>query len=469
MSTSVAAAVAAELASIRVKGPVLQPGADGFAAAAKTQLKTPYLATQPALIFCPTCTQDVVAAVKAACRHGMELSVKGGGHSVVSAGLCNGLVIDLSGMRDIQVEPTEHVAMVEGGALMGDIDAATVPHGLAAALGQCPKVGLGSALSGGGYGFASRAFGSIAANILSAEMVTADGEVVQVDDTTPELLWAFRGAGAAFGVVTRIQLRLHDLAGYLGGIMIWPDDPTHTNFRAAATWMRDVGYQVADFGMQLGHRTAKDGSFVMGFIHHPGSRTALQQKHALLSSLRSVAQPLQDTTAEGPSSYMATQGFLESQKPPNRPAQYQHWTGGALMRNQVTPAWLNALVAEFDRRPPACAAADVLVMLDFLGGRIKEADGPIGFKNFDLACYHLTSWLDDSRTDELVASQRQWKTSMQAFLTLECYANMVSEDEESRVAVRVGGDANLMRLRALKASLDPNNVFRHHHFQGLVA
>ena len=177
----------------------------------------------PAIIaFCRQ-PEDVQAAVRAARRHGLPLSVRGGGHDWAGRALRDGgLVIDLTGMRDVAVDPQALVATVAGGARAKDVAAAAGAHGLVAAMGNCGTVGMAGLSLGGGYGPLSGTCGLAADNLLGAEIVLADGRRVTTGpDAEPDLLWALRGGGGNFGVVTSLRVRLHPARDMLAGSVIY--------------------------------------------------------------------------------------------------------------------------------------------------------------------------------------------------------------------------------------------------------
>ena len=194
---------------------------------------SPAVRRRPAIIaFCKG-PEDVQAAVRAARRHGLPLSVRGGGHDWAGRALRDdGLVIDLTGMRDVAVDPRALVATVAGGARVKDVAAAAGAHGLVAALGLCGTVGMAGLNLGGGYGPLSSAYGLAADNLLGAEIVLADGRRVTTGpDAEPDLFWALRGGGGNFGVVTSLRVRLHPAGDMLAGSFIY-------NFNEAGAVLR---------------------------------------------------------------------------------------------------------------------------------------------------------------------------------------------------------------------------------------
>jgi FAD/FMN-containing dehydrogenase len=202
------------------------------------------------IVFCRS-TTDVQAAVRVAIHHGMPLSVRGGGHHWAGIAICpDGLVIDLSGMRQVVVDPRSKVATVAGGARVKDVATAAGTHGLVAALGNCGTVGMAGLTLGGGYGPLNGLYGLATDNLLSAEVVLADGRRVTTGpDEEPELFWAIRGGGGNFGVVTSMRIKLHETRQMLAGSIVYPwseAEPVLRQYAAfAATMPDELGVPVA--------------------------------------------------------------------------------------------------------------------------------------------------------------------------------------------------------------------------------
>src|SRR6516165_11194107 len=187
---------------------------------------------EPALIVRPESPAEVRAAVLAARTHDLPLSVRGGGHDWAGRSLRHGgLVVDLAHMRHVVIDPVVRIATVQGGATAAEVIAAARPHGLVAATGNCGGVGMAGLTLGGGYGPLNGQFGLALDNLVSAEVVLADGRIVTADAThEPELFWALRGGGGNFGVVTSMVVRLHPVDQLIGGLIVFPWS------QAAAVW-----------------------------------------------------------------------------------------------------------------------------------------------------------------------------------------------------------------------------------------
>jgi hypothetical protein len=205
-----------------VRGMVLQPGDSGYEAA--TAVYNGMIHRHPALIARCADVVDVVVAVAFAREQELLLAVRGGGHSGAGLGTCDdGLVIDLSPMRDVRVDPEACTVRIGGGGTLGDIDHATQPFGLAAPIGINSTTGIGGLTLGGGLGHLTRRFGLTIDDLIEADMVLADGSFVTVNkDKHPDLYWAIRGGGGNFGVVTSFLLRLHPVPSVVAGPTLWP-------------------------------------------------------------------------------------------------------------------------------------------------------------------------------------------------------------------------------------------------------
>jgi FAD/FMN-containing dehydrogenase len=206
-------------------GPVLGPGDAGYDEARRVFL--PSVDRHPAVIVRPANTAEVAQVVSLARETGLELAVRGGGHSPAGHGTSEGgIVLDLGGLDTLEIDEDGAVAYAAGGLTSGEVTAAAAQHGLAAGFGDSPSVGIGGLTLGGGVGYLVRRYGLTIDHLLGAEIVTADGRVLEVDsDSEPDLFWAIRGGGGNFGVVTRFDYRLHPVDLVTGGMLALPATP----------------------------------------------------------------------------------------------------------------------------------------------------------------------------------------------------------------------------------------------------
>ena len=206
----------------QLRGTLVRPGDSDYDAA--RAVWNGMIDRRPAIIVRPADAADVIAAVNAARESGMPLAVRGGGHNAAGLSVCDdGIVIDLSSMKAVTVDPAARTARVEGGATWGDFDAATAPYGLATTGGLISSTGVGGLTLGGGLGWLMRAYGLASDNLLSVEVVTADGRLVTASEAqNSDLFWGLRGGGGNFGIATSFQFRLHPVDTVLAGMLVFP-------------------------------------------------------------------------------------------------------------------------------------------------------------------------------------------------------------------------------------------------------
>ena len=221
----------------QLKGGLILPTDSGYEAARRIYFWNPDTERRPVLVTRCAQADDVRYAVDFARRHGLEVAVRGGGHSLMGWGTSNGLIIDLGGMNRVTINPAKHTARIEGGALGGEVMRVAGSYGLAPVLGQCPGVGAAGVTLGGGLGWLSGLHGASCDNLLSASVVTADGQILAVDgEHNPDLFWALRGAGANFGVTTTFECRLYSLDQVTSGEIYYPV----RDARAVLTFFRNL-------------------------------------------------------------------------------------------------------------------------------------------------------------------------------------------------------------------------------------
>ena len=206
----------------RIKGRLMRAGDQGWNDA--VSIWNGMAARLPALVLQPTSAHDVAAAVSFARDHGLLLGIKGGGHNIAGTAIAEGgLTLDLSGMREVAVDPDAKVVHVGPGCLLGEVDEATQAHGLATVLGFVSETGVAGLTLGGGFGYLTRRFGWTVDNLAEVQVVGADGQLRTANrDQHPELFWALRGGGGNFGVVTRFSFHLHEVGPTItGGLIVW--------------------------------------------------------------------------------------------------------------------------------------------------------------------------------------------------------------------------------------------------------
>src|SRR5262245_26826210 len=236
----------AESLRARLTGDVLRPGQPGYDEA--RCVANGMIDRRPALVARCASTADVVAAVATAREHGLVVAVRCGGHSFSGLSTCDdGMLIDLGGLKSIAVDPPARTARAGGGVLWGEFDAATQAHGLHTPGGRVTTTGLGGFTTGGGYGWTSCKYGLACDNLISAEVVLADGSVVRAsEESRADLFWGIRGGGGNFGIVTEFEFRLHPLGPtVLAGLTMFPLDRAPGVLRRWRDWSDAVPDEVA--------------------------------------------------------------------------------------------------------------------------------------------------------------------------------------------------------------------------------
>jgi FAD/FMN-containing dehydrogenase len=416
---------------------------------------------RPALIARCAGTADVVEAVDLARERGLVVAVRCGGHSFSGLSTCDdGIVIDLGGLKSIAVDPEARTARVGGGVLWGELDAATQAHGLHTPGGRVTTTGVGGFTTGGGYGWTSSKYGLACDNLISAEVVLADGSVVRAsEDEHPDLFWGIRGGGGNFGVVTEFEFRLHPLGPIvLAGLAMLPIERAPEAMRA---W-RDYADAAPD--------ELSTACVVVIAPPEPFVPPELQGKPVLgLAVLYTgdpdegarVVQPLKDLGLAvdhiGPMPYAAFQSALDALAP---------WGAPFYARGEYIDELSDAAVDTF-----IAHAVDLLghghplsQMVVFRIGQAVAAvpDEATAFSHRDARyLFHpICTWSDPADGPALIEANRAFAAAMRAFGTGAPYLNFTAEPDRVRDGY---GDAKYARLVAVKDAYDPANLFRLNH------
>src|SRR6478672_4025618 len=299
-------------------GEMFLPADSGYEDACK--VFNSMITKRPRLVATCGSTEDVVAAVNLARENGLELAVRSGGHSVAGLSICDGgVLIDLAGMKQVDVDPDARIARTGGGVLWGEFDAATQEHALHTPGGRVTTTGVGGFTTGGGYGWTSSKHGLTCDNLVSAEVVLADGSVVNAsEDENEDLFWGIRGGGGNFGVVTRFDFRLHELGPIvLAGLALWPIERASEILRAWRDYVDGAPDELSTACVIL---TAPPEEFVP---EHMRGQPALGMAATYVGDSQEgapVVQPLKDLGPEvdliGPMPYTEFQAILDPSAPP---------------------------------------------------------------------------------------------------------------------------------------------------------
>ena len=452
-----AAPPALEELRTRLNGRLLRPGDAGFEEA--TRLWNGMIERTPAVAVQPLETGDVVAAVEFARAHGLPLGVRGGGHNIGGTALPEGgVTIDMSELREIEVDPDARTAMVEPGCLLQDVDRETQRHGLATPLGFLSEVGVAGLTLGGGLGYLTRRFGWTVDNLLEVEIVTADGSVRRAAaDENEDLFWAVRGAGANVGVVTSFKFRLHEVGPTVyGGLIAWPFERAAEIQRAYRAFTADAPRELAVWMNLL---RAPAAPFVPP--DWQGERVCvlmvcfsgeLDRVDEVMAPIRALGEPVFDLLAEQP--YTQLQSCLDATEPKG---DHYYW------RTHLLAELGDDLFATLRELAADCPMPRTQVGVLHVGGALNEPagdDGAVGNRDAVYVCGAIGMW---EPGEPLAGEFRAWIRAagerLAPFSTGGSYVNFQTADEgEARVRASYG--ANYDRLAEVKRRYDPGNLFR---------
>lgn len=403
---------------------------------------------KPALIARCAGAGDVVRAVRFASEHNLVVAVRGGGHNAAGLGMCDdGIVIDLSGMKDVQVDPALRVARAEGGVTWGKFDRATQAHGLATTGGAISMTGIAGLTLGGGLGWLMRSYGLACDNLLAVDMVTADGRTVRASAAeNQDLFWGVRGGGGNFGVVTTFEYQLHPVTTLLGGMIV------HPLARA-----REVLRFYRDFA-----RTAPDALTVFaGMMHSPEGvpivallaayNGPIEEGEQAIRPLREFGPPVADQI--GPIPYVALQSMLDA----GFPAGLQVYWRSEFLTN-VSDDAIDTAVSHFERVTSPISA----VLFEQFGGavaRVGRDDTAYDHRDADFNLVLVSRWEDPADADRHIAWNRELSEAMRAYTSGRVYVNYLGVGEGPERVRAAYGPEKYERLVALKKKYDPANLF----------
>jgi FAD/FMN-containing dehydrogenase len=442
-----------------IRGQVLLPGNDGYDRS--RTIWNAMVDKRPAVIVRPVDSADVAIAVVFGREHDLEIGVRCGGHSVVGLSVPDGgLMIDLSSMSAVRVDPEGRRAYVAGGALLGDLDRAAQAHGLATTAGNVSHTGVGGLTLGGGMGWLARQFGMACDNVMSAEVVMADGSVLRASaQQEPDLYWAIRGGGGNFGIVTEFEFALHPVAGTVLTVDFFyePDDAASV----LRVWREQAAAapRQATFGAWVGN--APDWPFLDRRYHGTLLANAgfvwvgdIEEGRRLIEPLREVAPPLAEAVEE--TTYVGIQSAFDES---NRAGMRRYWKGHYL--GELSDEAIDAFLSRGDAGDGAIPANGGF---QTYGGAIAELpDESTAFSHRDTLFEFTTSlgWTDPAEDAARIAGARRFGAALEPF-SKGVYVNALN-DEGDRGVRAAYSDQKLQKLAAIKGRYDPDNVFHLNH------
>jgi FAD/FMN-containing dehydrogenase len=401
---------------------------------------------RPALIARPRDAADVSAAVVFARQHGLPVAVRGGAHSIAGRGTCDdGIVIDFADMKAVRVDASARTAVAEPGARWQDFDRETQAHGLATTGGTVGDTGIAGLTLGGGFGWLEGKLGMTVDNLLAADVVLANGERVRASDAeNADLLWALRGGGGNFGVVTSFTYRLHAVGPeIIGGLVVHPFARAAEVMGFYNRFMKTAPDELVAATVLM---TAPDGNKACGIaVAYPGD---LAEGQRLVAPIKAFGTPVLDVIGRMP--YLALQAMLEQAMPPNL---LNYWK--AEFVNEVSDDVIGVAIDAFSRVPSPLSS---MLLFPIRGAASRVHPTATAFPHrsgYHLGIYSL--WNDRAADAANIGWVRETWNRMRPHVAGGVYVNELGEDDSDRIAVAYG--PNYERLSRIKAKYDPDNVF----------
>ena len=440
-----------------IQGDVLLPSDDGYDQA--RSIWNGMIDKRPALIVRCSGPADVIDAVKFAREHDLLVSVRGGGHNVSGNALIDdGMVIDLSQMRGIRVDPNSRTVRAQAGATLGELDRETQVFGLAVPSGIVTTTGIAGLTLGGGFGWLSRKYGLTIDNLLSVDMVTAEGEFLAASETeNADLFWGLSGGGGNFGIVTSFEYKLQSIGPIvLGGLLLNPMEDAPQFLRFYRDFIADAP---DDLTVAPILRLAPPAPFLPPEVHgkpvvgvivfHAGS---IEEAEKQIAPLRQYGTPLADGISPKP--FRVLQSLLDA-------TAQKGWH--YYVKSEFLPALSDGVIDTLFDHASRITSPQAVIAGFHLGGELSRVDEDATAYSHRDAAYSLiinTGWIDREESEKHIQWTRGLWEALQTFSSGGAYVNFQSRDEgEDRVKATYGS-AKYKRLTKLKKKYDPLNFFR---------
>ena len=435
-----------QLAGLRraLNCPILTPNDPDYATARK--IWNGMIDRKPSVIVRPTGIADVMQAVRFAREHGLAASVRGGGHSVAGKSVADGVImIDLSLMREVQVNPSRQTALAQGGATWGEFDRECETFSLAATGGVISSTGVCGLTLGGGIGWLMGKHGLSCDNVVSADLVNGDGNHLSVSASQNEdLFWAIRGGGGNFGIVTALEFRLHELASIHGGIVLYPRPVAFDLLRQYRDLTSHAPDELTAYAALLtghGHPMAAIA------LCHSGSNP---DRAAACKQFYLAAPPAADMVGE--KKYTELQCMLDFTAPAGA-----HYYFKCPFLRELTDDALRVILDHTEQMP----SEQTQVVLEHMHGaasRVPVEQTAFGLRRVHYSINIMPAWTDPSMAEKCITWAQSFASALNAFGASDAYVNYLGEEGSSAVKASYG--ANYARLAALKQKYDPDNFFR---------
>jgi FAD/FMN-containing dehydrogenase len=441
---------------LRLGGPLITP-VDGGYENSRT-IWNAMIDKKPAIIVHCLGNADVIACVQFARDHDILLCIKGGGHNIAGLAIADGaMMLDMSLMRGVWVDPHRNIAHAQAGCLLGDIDRESQLHGLAAVLGFVSLTGIAGLTLGGGFGYLTRRWGWTSDNVTNMNIVTADARLVQANDhENPDLFWGLRGGGGNFGVVTGIEYMLYPVGPEIvGGIVAWPASEAPRVLELYRTIAETAPLELT---LVAFIRPAPPAPWLPKEIHGKPIVAILgcysgrpEEGEKAVAPIKSFGKPIGDVLVRRP--YAQMQALLDTTQPKGR---RYYWKSEYLPRIESA---LCEKVIEHGSKIRSPYSAVILFQIDGALNSLHEDHSPVGNRNARYVLNIAGSWEQAADDQANIEWAREAWQDMRQFSTGGTYINFLTEDEDpGRIKAALG--KGIQRLAELKTKWDPQNMFR---------
>jgi FAD/FMN-containing dehydrogenase len=437
----------------QVRGDVIAPDDGAYEEARKVY--NAMIDKRPAVVVRPVNAGDVIAAVNFARESGIDLAIRGGSHGVPGFGTCDGgVVVDLSRMKGVRVDPAKRAARAEGGATWGDLNAATHAFGLATTGGIISTTGVGGLTLGGGIGYLARGLGLSCDNLISADVVTADGRfLVSTENVNADLFWALRGGGGNFGVVTSFEFKLEPIKDIYGGPMFFELEDAGDVIRFYRDFIVDAPEKFGGFpAFQIAPPLPfipenRHGETFLAFVACWAG--PLDEGEAVLKPLHDVAPVVAEHV--GPMPYPALNAAFDPLYPPG----LQHYWKANFVK-ELTDDAIEAHLAHGPKVPVVSSTVHIY-SINGACHRVAPDDTAFAYRDATFATVIAGMWPDPAANEANIKWVRDYYDATAPLSEEGGYINFMAEDDQSRIKANYKG--NYDRLVDVKRKYDPDNLF----------
>lgn len=445
---------ATEALKSKLQGTVTLPGDSGYDNA--RVIWNAMIDRRPAVMVHCASADDVAHALKFAQAHGLEVSIRGGGHNIAGSAVCDGgLMIDFSTMKNVRVDADKERAYVEPGVTLADFDGAVQKHGLATPVGINSTTGISGLTLGGGFGWLTRKYGLTIDNLVSADLVTVDGQKRRVDENqNADLFWAIRGGGGNFGVVTQYEFKLHAVGPQvMAGLIVFPLTEAKQVLQKYRAFVATAPEELNVWAVL---RQAPPLPFLPAEVHGQGVIVLPMfyvgdpvEGEKLIAPLRGFGNPYGE--------HMGAMPYVEWQKafdPLLTPGARNYWKSHNL--TELGDATLDVVI-EYAKQLPSSQAEIFLALISGAANRVPAEDMAYASRDTKFVLNVHARWDEAAQDQTCIGWARAFFQAARPYASAGAYVNFMTADETERVAAAYGG--NYTRLVSIKKQYDPGNVF----------